>query len=71
MRKKPPHFSLTTRNLPPIKLATTAKPDEHDPDELVGLDIEPEQAIKGVLDGAGAEDEEVEMDEPVESEAEE
>ena len=31
-----------------------AKPDDYDPDELVGLDMEPEQAIKAILDGAGA-----------------
>jgi hypothetical protein len=35
---------------------------ESDPDELVKLDMDPEQAIKSVLDGAGTEDEEVEMD---------
>lgn len=40
--------------------------NEFDPDELVGLDMEPEQAIKAILDGAGTEGEEVEMepDEP-------
>jgi hypothetical protein len=37
--------------------------DKYDPDELVGLDMEPEQAIKAILDGAGTEGEEVEMDE--------
>jgi hypothetical protein len=35
---------------------------ENDPDELVDLDMEPEQAIKAVLDGTGTEDEGVETD---------
>jgi hypothetical protein len=35
---------------------------DYDPDELVGLDMEPEQAIKAILEGAGTEGEEVEMD---------
>ncbi|HEV3266767.1 MAG TPA: hypothetical protein VGZ68_00005 [Acidimicrobiales bacterium] len=43
--------------------------DKYDPDELVGLDMEPEQAIKAILDGAGTQDEEVEM-EPEETETE-
>lgn len=37
---------------------------DYDPDELVGLDMEPEQAIKAILDGAGTEDEDCEMDDP-------
>jgi hypothetical protein len=37
--------------------------DKFDPDELFKLDMEPEQALKEVLDGAGVEGEEVEMDE--------
>lgn len=43
--------------------------NDFDPDELVGLDMEPEQAIKAVLDGAGVKGEEVEM-EPEEPETE-
>ena len=43
--------------------------DKYDPDELVSLDIDPEQALKSILDGAGVEGEEVEM-EPEESETE-
>lgn len=43
--------------------------DKFDPDELFKLDMEPEQAIKEILDGAGVEGEEVEM-EPEEPETE-
>ena len=42
---------------------------DFDPNELVGLDMDPEQALKDILDGAGVEGEEVEMD-PVECEDE-
>ena len=34
----------------------------YDPDELVGLDMEPEEALGAILEGAGTEGEEVEMD---------
>lgn len=34
---------------------------DFDPDELFKLDMEPEQAIKEILGGAGVEGEEVEM----------
>jgi hypothetical protein len=42
---------------------------ENDPVELVDLDMEPEQAIKAVLDGAGTEGEDVETN-PEEPETE-
>ncbi len=42
---------------------------DYDPDELVGLDMEPEQAIKAILDGAGTEGE-VEMEDPEDEETE-
>ena len=35
---------------------------EYDPDELVGLGMEPEEVLGAILGGAGAESEEVEMD---------
>jgi hypothetical protein len=34
----------------------------YDPDELVGLDMEPEEAINAIMHGAGTEDEPVKMD---------
>ncbi|HWD97182.1 MAG TPA: hypothetical protein VG246_12245 [Acidimicrobiales bacterium] len=34
---------------------------ENDPDELAGLDMEPEQAIKQILDGDETEGEDVEV----------
>lgn len=44
--------------------------DKHyDPDEPVGLDMEPEDALEAILGGAGTEGEEVEM-EPEEPETE-
>ena len=33
------------------------------PDELVGLEMEPEEALEAILDGAGTADEDWEMDE--------
>jgi hypothetical protein len=37
--------------------------DQYDIDEVFSLNIDPEDAIKSVLDGAGATDEDCEMDE--------
>ena len=42
---------------------------EYDPDEVFSINADPEAAIKEILDGAGTEGEEVEM-EPEESETE-
>lgn len=61
-----------TRPLPKptlIKVESMAS-KEYDPDELFSLNIEPEQALKEFLDGAGAEEEDSEMepeDEEIES----
>jgi hypothetical protein len=41
----------------------------YDPDELVGLEMEPEDALEAILYGAGTDGEEVEM-EPEDSETE-
>ena len=41
--------------------------NDFDADELFSLDMEPEQALREILDGADTEDEEVEM-EPEEQE---
>jgi hypothetical protein len=43
--------------------------DRYDPDEKFSLGMKPEEALGALLDGAGAEGEEVEM-EPEEPEAE-
>ena len=43
--------------------------DRYDPDERFGLDMEPEEALEAILDGAGTEGEEVEM-EPEEDDSE-
>jgi len=34
----------------------------YDPDELVGLEMEPEEALEAILGGAGTADEDWEMD---------
>lgn len=34
----------------------------YDPDEEIGLDMEPEEALGAILEGAGTEGEEVEME---------
>jgi thymidylate kinase len=42
---------------------------QYDPDEKIGLEMEPEEALQRIMDGAGTE--EVEMDEPEDEEPEE
>jgi thymidylate kinase len=52
----------------PIRMAFMAR-RPYDPDEEIGLDMEPEEALQRIMDGAGTEEEEVEM-EPEEPETE-
>jgi hypothetical protein len=35
---------------------------KYDPDEQIGLEMEPEEVLQRLMDGAGTEEEEVEMD---------
>jgi hypothetical protein len=53
-------------NLLPIKVEIMSS--KYDPDERFSLDADPEEALESILGGAGTEGEEVEMDDPEESE---
>lgn len=46
-----------------------ARKKKYDPEERVGLDMDPEDALQAILGGAGTEDEPVQMD-PEDPEAE-